>query len=201
MTDLSHRDLTPKPVTVEERAARKVIAGHPWVYANEVTDRASDLADVDLVVIHDPGGRPLATGYYYKHSLIQIRVLTRREESIDAALVQRRLQAALDRRLAIYPDQQAYRVVYGECDGLPGFIVDRYGDVLVLELNTQGIFLFEDAIVAGLVDLLQPRAIVLRNTSTALAYEHLEARTELLHGTLDGPSSSTSTACVCSSIP
>ncbi len=177
----------PKPIAVELRAARKIIAGHPWVYANEVTRRADDLDDVDLVVVHDPDGRPLATGYYFKHSLIQVRVLTRRDEAIDAALVQRRLEAALARRQAVCPGREAYRLVHGECDGLPGLIVDRYGDVCVIELNTQGIMLLQTEIVEGLVALLSPRAIVLHNTSTALAYEHLEPCTELLRGTLEGP--------------
>jgi 23S rRNA (cytosine1962-C5)-methyltransferase len=176
-----------KSITIEERAARKVIAGHPWVYANEVTHRPDDLAEVDIVLVTGPEGRVLATGYYHKHSLIQIRVLTRRDELVDADLVQRRLSAALARRVAVYPDQRAYRLVYGECDGLPGLVVDRYEDVLVLEMNTQGIFLFQDAIVEGLVALLAPRAIVLHNASSALAYEQLAPHTELLHGTLDGP--------------
>jgi 23S rRNA (cytosine1962-C5)-methyltransferase len=176
-----------KTVTIEERAARKVIAGHPWIYANEVTARPSDLADVDLVLVKDPEGRALATGYYNKHSLIQIRVLTRREEPVDADLVRRRLAAALARREAILPGQRSYRLVYGECDGLPGLVVDRYEDVLAMELNTQGIFLFQDAIVEALVELLSPRAIVLHNASAALAYEQLAPHTELLHGTLEGP--------------
>lgn len=174
-------------VTIEERAARKVIAGHPWVYANEVTTRPEGLADVDLVRVRDIRGRILATGYYHKHSLIQIRVLTRRDELVDADLVRRRLVAALARREAVYPDAEAYRLVYGECDGLPGLVVDRYRDILVIELNTRGIFLFQDAIIDGLVALLAPRGIVLRNASTALAYEQLEPRTEVLHGTCEGP--------------
>jgi 23S rRNA (cytosine1962-C5)-methyltransferase len=180
-------EVSLKTVTVEERAARKLIAGHPWVYANEVTARPHDLADVDLVLVRDHEGRTLATGYYHKHSLIQIRVLTRRDEQVDADLVQRRLAAALARREAILPDQRSYRLVYGECDGLPGLVVDRYEDVLVVEMNTQGIFLFQDAIVDGLVSLLAPRAIVLHNASSALVYEQLAPHTELLHGTLEGP--------------
>jgi len=177
----------PKPITVEPRAVRKLAAGHPWLYANEITRRAGDLADVDLVLVHDPEGKPLATGTYYKHSLIQVRVLTRRDERIDAALVRRRLEAAVARRRAVYPDLDCLRLVYGECDGLPGLVVDRYGDVLVLELNTQGIFLLLDLLLDARDALLRPRAIVLRNTSTALAYEHLEPRTEVLRGSLSGP--------------
>jgi 23S rRNA (cytosine1962-C5)-methyltransferase len=179
--------MAPKPVTIELRASRKVIAGHPWIYANEVTVRPADLADVDLVQVRDPAGRILATGYYHKHSLIQIRILTRRDEPVDGTLIRRRLAAALARREAVYPALTSYRLVYGECDGLPGLIVDRYDDVLVLELNTQGVMLFKDDIVAGLHELLAPRAIVLRNESSALAYEHLTPVTELLHGDLDGP--------------
>lgn len=176
-----------KTIAVEDRAARKLIAGHPWVYANEVTYRPDDLADVDLVRVRDLESRVLATGYYNKHSLIQVRVLTRRDEPVDGDLVQRRLAAALARRQALYPDLRAYRLVYGECDGLPGLVVDRYEDVLVVEMNTQGIFLFQDAIVEGLVALLAPRAIVLHNASSALTYEQLAPHTELLHGTLTDP--------------
>jgi len=176
-----------RPVRIEPRAVRKVIAGHPWLYANEVVQRDPGLADVDLVRVEDPDGRPLATGTYHKHSLIQVRLFTRRDEPVDAALIARRLQDALERRQARLPDETTYRLVFGECDGLPGLVVDRYGDVLVLELNTRGIFLFRDAIVDGLQALLAPRAIVLRNTSSVLAYEHLEPRTEVWLGTVDGP--------------
>ncbi len=179
--------MQPKPVTVEGRAARKVVAGHPWLYANEVTSRAPDLADVDLVLVHDPDGKPLATGTYHKHSLIQIRVITRRAEAVDGDLVARRLDAALARRRAAYPDLQCLRLVHGECDGLPGLVADVYGDVVVIELNTQGVFLLLDEILDGLEALLAPRAIVLHNTSSALSYEHLEPRTEVLRGALDGP--------------
>jgi 23S rRNA (cytosine1962-C5)-methyltransferase len=177
----------PKSIMIEARAVKKLAAGHPWIYANEVVRRPDDLDDVDLVLVHDPEGKPLATGTYYKHSLIQVRVLTRREESVDAALIARRLQAAIARRRALYPDLDCLRLVHGECDGLPGLVVDRYADVLVIELNTQGIFLFFEPILEALVSQLSPRAIVLRNTSTALAYEHLEPRTEVLHGELNGP--------------
>lgn len=176
-----------KPVAIEDRAVRKLAAGHPWIYANEVLRRASDLSDVDLVLVCDRSGAPLATGYYHKHSLIQIRILTRRDEPIDAALVSRRLEEAVARRRALYPDLDCLRLVYGECDGLPGLVVDRYADVLVIELNTQGIFLLQEPILAALKEELAPRAIVLRNTSSALAHERLEPRTEILHGRLDGP--------------
>ena len=188
-TEAESRDLLadPRPVTVDERATRKVIAGHPWLYANEITARDPHLADVDLVVVHDPGGRPLATGTYHKHSLIQVRVLTRREEAIDAALVEGRLASAIARRRAVYPDLECLRLVHGECDGLPGLVADLYGDVVVLELNTKGVFLLLDLILDGLERLLSPRAIVLHNTSSVLAYEHLEPCTEVLRGALDGP--------------
>jgi 23S rRNA (cytosine1962-C5)-methyltransferase len=177
----------PRSVTIEGRAARKVIAGHPWLYANEVVRRDPELAEVDLVVVHDPDGRPLATGTYFKHSLIQIRIFTRRDEPVDATLIARRLTAALERRRRVYPDLQCLRLVHGESDGLPGLVADLYKDVVVLELNTQGVFLVLDAILDGLEALLAPRAIVLRNTASTLAYEQLEPRTEVLRGRLDGP--------------
>ena len=177
----------PRPVTVDARAARKIIAGHPWIYANEIVRRDQGLADVDLVVVRDPDGRPLATGTYHKHSLIQVRVLTRRDEPVDAALIRRRVAAARERRRAIYPDLACLRLVHGEADGLPGLVADLYGDVLVIELNTQGALLLRDLILDALAAEVAPRAIVLRNTSTALAYEHIEPSTEVLHGALDGP--------------
>jgi 23S rRNA (cytosine1962-C5)-methyltransferase len=176
-----------KPVIVEDRAARKVVAGHPWIYANEVVERPPDLSVVDIVLVCDRNGRRLATGTYYKHSLIQIRVLTRRDEPIDAAMIRRRLKTAIGRRSALYPDLECLRLVHGECDGIPGLVVDRYGDVLVIELNTQGIFLLYGEVLTALEQEVAPRAIVLRNTSTALAYEQLTACTEVVRGRLDGP--------------
>lgn len=176
-----------RAVVIDDRAARKLTAGHPWVYANEVVERPDELADVDVVLIRDRSGRTLATGTYHKHSLIQLRILTRRDERIDAGLIRRRLEAAIARRQAVYPDLDCLRLVHGECDGLPGLVVDRYADVLVLELNTQGVMLMHEPILAALVELVAPRAIVLRNTAATLVHERLEPRTEILHGRLEGP--------------
>ncbi len=169
---------------------RRLAAGHLWVYSNEVDTEATPLrafAPGQFVVITRFDGKPVGTAYVNPHSLICARLVSRRPGAVlDEARLEARLGAALAAREALYPSPY-YRLVYGEGDLLPGLVVDRYGDSLVVQLNTAGMDALEAQVVAALQRLLAPRAILLRNDSPVRLQEGLPQEVRLVHGELPAP--------------
>ncbi|WP_305042026.1 class I SAM-dependent rRNA methyltransferase [Geoalkalibacter sp.] len=164
---------------------RRLRAGHPWVFSNEIGRIEGQPAPGDAVTVHGPKGDCLGTGYYNPRSLIAVRMLSSRPEEIDSAdFFRRRIAQALDYRRAIYGDLDGVRLVHGESDLLPGLVVDRYGPVLSLQFLTLGMERRRDAILAALQDLLHPAAVVARNDVGVRELEGLPQAVELLRGEL-----------------
>lgn len=162
---------------------RRVRAGHPWIFSNEIARIDGHPGPGDAVAVHDARGAFLGTGYYNAHSLIAIRLLSERAESIDTAqFFLDRFRQALEYRRTLYGDLDALRLVYGESDRLPGLVVDRYGPVLSLQFLTLGMERRRGAIIAALQELLQPRAIVARNDVAVRELEGLPQQVEVLAG-------------------
>ena len=121
---------------------KPVRQGHPWIFSGAISQLPSRAADGDLVNVYNADGGWLAQGYLNRASQIQVRVLTwEEEERVDQAFWQRRIKAALAGRaaLAASGETTVYRLIHGESDYLPGLIVDRYGDYLVMQVGTLGI--------------------------------------------------------------
>jgi len=176
-------------VTLRPAADRRARFGHPWIFSNEVVmdPAARALPAGSLVTVLTAEGRQLAAGLFNPHSLIALRLLTLEAGShIHAAFLRRRLEAALALRDRLYPEPY-YRLVHAEADGLPGLVVDRYGDVLAVQLNSAGMDRLGPLVLDALDALLRPRAVVLRNDSPARAAEGLERRVRVARGALDGP--------------
>ncbi|HEX7785004.1 MAG TPA: class I SAM-dependent rRNA methyltransferase [Methylomirabilota bacterium] len=119
-------------------AERRIRAGHPWIYRGEVADLRGAWAAGAAVDVADAAGRFLGRGFYSPRSTLVCRLLTRADESVDGALIHRRLEAALGYRRAAGLDSAAYRLCWSEADGLPGLVVDRYGPVSVVQCLTLG---------------------------------------------------------------
>jgi 23S rRNA (cytosine1962-C5)-methyltransferase len=135
------------------------------------------------VAVFGADGEALGTGYYNPHSLIAARILSRTGDSVDSAGFYRAaVQKALDYRHAACGELGALRLVHGESDGLPGLVVDRYADVLSIQLLTAGMDVRRELLVATLLELCGPRAIIGRNDSAARELEGLPRLTELLYG-------------------
>ena len=163
--------------------------GHPWAYSNEIMmdAEAKAIPPGTPVTLTTAGGERLGAGWFNPHTLIAARVLTGDTDTvIDRAFYTRRIQAALKLRDRLYPEPY-YRLVHAEADGLPAVVIDRMGDVLVVQLNAAGPNLAEPDIVAALIEVLNPKAIVLKNDSPARALEGLTLETRLAHGKLAGP--------------
>src|SRR5689334_10104703 len=124
-------------VRVSRKGADRVHAGHPWIFLSDVLDTGSAQAG-DAVRVTDPKGVNLGTAHYSSTSQIALRMLVRKIEEIDKNFLTRRLCAAMDLRNRLVANSNAYRVVHSEGDLLPGLIVDRYADWLVVQLLNQG---------------------------------------------------------------
>ena len=175
---------TNLPVLMLKRnEQRRLAAGHVWIYSNEVDTRKTPLSGFEpgsLAAIQSSVGKTLGIGYVNPHSLICARLLTRRPRiEIDAAFYERRLRSALQLRESLF-EQPNYRLVYGESDGLPGLVIDRYGDVLVVQITTAGMEAVRDLLLDVLNKVLAPRGILLRNNTPVRALEGLSQDPEII---------------------
>jgi 23S rRNA (cytosine1962-C5)-methyltransferase len=168
-------------VRVSGKGARRLASGHPWVFSSDVTDRGS-AAPGDAVAVFDPKGRALGTAHYSSASQICLRLLSDRIEAIDRAFFARRLEEAAALRRRLVSGSDAYRLVHGEGDRLPGLVVDRYGDYLVVQTLDQGMDRARDDIVDCLRELLSPRGIVARNDVAVRKKEKLTLERAILVG-------------------
>jgi len=169
-------------ITVNPRCEKKLRGKYPWIYANEITAKSGDIADVDVVTVITASGSVLGTACFYRHSLIQARILSWNDVDITTKFFVQKITTALEKRRTLYPSLRSFRLIYGESDGLPGLIVDKYEQLLVIELNTQGMYQFKQEITDALTIVCEPVTILLQNNSSSLAYEKLTAETTLLYG-------------------
>ncbi len=153
---------------------KRARAGHPWIFSNELQGVA-DLPEGGTVDVVSHEGAFVGRGYANPRSLIAIRLLTRnRREDIDhPAFYLGRLREAAAYREAVQPGRRDLRLVHAEGDGLPGLIVDRYDDVLAVQINTLGMEVRKGALQEALLQVFGPRGAVLRNTSRARELEGL----------------------------
>jgi 23S rRNA (cytosine1962-C5)-methyltransferase len=176
-----------EPIHLQKDHERRLLLGHPWVFSNEIASDVKAYQPGSLVDVYAHGGTFLGRGYINPHSLISVRILSQRREAIDATFFLRRLETALWRRTQLYPQAQTYRLVYSEGDLLPGLIVDRYADHLVVQALTLGMDLRLDLICDALEAQLHPRAIIARNDVGIRGLEGLPLGKKLLRGELHGP--------------
>jgi 23S rRNA (cytosine1962-C5)-methyltransferase len=166
-------------------ADHRLRGGHLWVYSNEVDSERSPVSGFsagDLAVVRNCNGKMLGSAYMEPNALICARVYAPGEQrALDAQLFTARLQAALAIREAAF-DHPFYRLVYGDSDTLPGIVIDRFGDFLVLQLNNDGLERYREPLLATLVALLRPRGILLRADSRSRREQGLGTESEVIYG-------------------
>ena len=175
-------------VRLQPRKHRRVSAGHPWVYSNEIemTPQVRQLERGSLVTILNAGGDPVGTAMFNPHSLVAGRMLAAGPDvPVDRAFLAQRLRAAETLRDRLVPVPY-YRLVHAEADGLPGLVVDRFGEIVVCQVNAAGMERLVPDLVAAVDEVLQPAAILLRNDGPVRALEGLDAYVRLAKGTLEG---------------
>lgn len=168
---------------------RRLRAGHLWVFSNEIDVAVTPLggfAPGDPVMIVDSRGNAIGSGYVNPSTLIAARLVDRHAHALDRSLFVHRLNIALSIRERLH-DEPYYRLVFGESDGLPGLVVDRFDDVVVCQASTAGVDRLQDEITAAVDKVLQPRVLVWKNDSGARAIEGLPSLVETTIGSLDRP--------------
>ena len=175
------------PLRLRKDEDRRLRAGHLWVYSNEIDTGVTPLRNFEPgqpVAIQASNGKTLGTGYINPHALLCARLISRDlEHPFSPSLLVHRLNVALSLRERLY-DRPFYRLIYGEGDGLPGLVVDRYGDFCVAQLTTAGMEQLKDAILAALQKVLNPTAILWRNDSRVRELEGLERYVADAFGTI-----------------
>ncbi|MCP1313771.1 class I SAM-dependent rRNA methyltransferase [Halomonas sp. 707D4] len=172
---------------LNKNADRRLKAGHLWIYSNEVDTKATPLKEFaagEAALIEASNGKALGVAYVNPHSLISARIMSRDPEMrLDRSLFVHRFNQALALRQRMF-DKPFYRLIHGEGDLLPGLVIDRFGDVLVVQLNTAGMQALADEIVDALEKVIKPEVIVFRNDTGGRRQEGLEAQVEIAKGVL-----------------
>ena len=172
-------------ITLKPGREKSVRNRHPWLFSGAIQRIDSDALDGEIVDAHSHAGQWLARGYLNRRSRIQVRLLSwDAGQAIDEDFWRRRLQQASAGRAALAADAQtnAYRLVHAESDGLPGLVVDRYGDWLVVQTLTLGIERVKPLLARLLVELCQPTGIVERSDVDVRTKEGLRPAVGMLHG-------------------
>jgi len=174
-------------VILRPGSADRLIAGHPWIYAGSILRLTAPAADGVLVQIKDHRQRFLGVGFYNSQSKIQVRALDTERIAVDATFFETRIRASLAVRKKHFPEATSFRVVNAESDFLSGLIVDKYADVLVVQISSLGMEQRKEMIVNALEAVFSPCAIVERSEAAFRKFEGLTESNGVLRGKLDGP--------------
>ncbi len=176
-------------IRLRSGADKRFKRGHSWVYSNEIQmdDAAKALVPGTLVQLLRSDKKALGVGTFNPHTLISYRGFSRSgSRAIDSKFLKDRMQRALTLRQALFPDPH-YRLVHGDADGLPGLVVDRFGDTLVIQTATAGMDLLIDPVVSALESVVKPTTIILANDGNFRNLEQLETYSKILKGAVTGP--------------
>jgi 23S rRNA (cytosine1962-C5)-methyltransferase len=172
-------------LSIQPRA--RIFHGHVWVYATEIKGRFGEPKPGDVVQLQDARGKPIGSAIYNPQSQISARLFSYRRQDLDLDFFKRRIERALKSRVDAGVDTSLCRVVWSESDGLPGVIVDRYGDHLVLQTLTLAMAQRQDIIVQALVEVFSPVSIVQRNEGNVRKAEGLDQVKGVIHGETPAP--------------
>ncbi|GED23454.1 class I SAM-dependent rRNA methyltransferase [Halomonas halmophila] len=172
-----------RSLRLKKNADRRLKAGHLWLYSNEIDTKTTPLKDFaagEQAVVEAANGKAMGVAYVNAHSLICARMVSRDVGmQLDRSLLVHRLNQALSLRQRLFA-RPFYRLVHGEGDLLPGLVIDRFDDVLVVQLNTAGMEALREPLLDALDKVMSPRAIVLRHDTSGRRMEGLEGGVEVL---------------------
>jgi 23S rRNA (cytosine1962-C5)-methyltransferase len=179
---------TLSTVILKPGEADRIISGHPWIYAGEILRLTAPVADGEIVQVKDHRQRLLGTGFFNSKSKIHVRILSpERVDATNEKFFEERIRTALAVRQKYLPAATSFRVVNAESDFLSGLIVDKYEDVLVVQISALGMDQRKKQIVAALQKIFSPRAILERSDVSSRKFEGLSESNGILSGELDGP--------------
>ncbi|TDB02691.1 class I SAM-dependent rRNA methyltransferase [Halomonas marinisediminis] len=182
--------MTLSSLRLKKNADRRLKAGHLWLYSNEIDTAATPLKGLEpgqQVVVEAANGKAMGVAYVNPNSLICARLVSRDpQQSLDRSLLVHRLNQALALRQQLFAAPY-YRLVHGEGDLLPGLVIDRFGDTLVVQLNTAGMQAVLPELLDALDKVLSPVNVVLRNDTSGRRQEGLERSVEVVKGDVGDP--------------
>ncbi|QBQ55540.1 class I SAM-dependent rRNA methyltransferase [Nitrosococcus wardiae] len=174
-----------QPLYLKKGEERRLRAGHLWIFSNEVDIKRSPLTDFKAgapIAITTSNDKVLGTGYVNPHSLICGRLVSRDPSyPFGPSLLIHRIKVALSLRNRLFADPY-YRLVFGESDGLPGLVVDRYDNILIVQITTAGMEQVKEAIIAALNKTVPGHTIILRNDTPIRHLEGLKSYLEIIQG-------------------
>ena len=177
--------MTMQTLYLKKNQERRILSGHPWIFSNEIDVAKSPLASFtpgEAVHVVNAGGLFLGSAYLNPKTLLAGRLYSRQDnQALDVEFFKTRLSEALSLREQIIP-QPYYRLVFGEGDGLPGLIIDRFGDYFVVQITTAGMEVVKTVLIEALVELFQPKGILLRNDHSYRETEGLPSAVEVAYG-------------------
>jgi len=169
-------------VILKPGEADRIVAGHPWIYHSEILRLTATIEDGDLVQVKDHRQRLLGVGFYNAKSKINVRLLTPDRVTVDEKFFEERIRVALAVRQKHLPGATSFRVVNAESDFLSGLIVDKYEDVLVVQISALGMDRRKELIAGALKKIFLPRAIVERSDVASRKFEGLTESNGVLAG-------------------
>jgi 23S rRNA (cytosine1962-C5)-methyltransferase len=173
-------------VILKPGEADRLLAGHPWIYAGEILRVTRPPSDGEIVQVKDHRQRFFGVGFFNSKSKIHVRVLSPERIEVDGAFFEGRIRAALEVRRRHLPGATSFRIVNAESDFLSGLIVDKYEDVLVLQITSLGMDQRKSQIVAALQKIFSPRAILERSDAPSRKFEGLAEANGVLSGEFGG---------------
>ena len=177
---MSKGSFTGDSVVISPRGVERLRSGHPWVYRSDV--RSANAEPGTVVRVTDERGRFRGRAFYSDKSQIAIRLLTREDVPIDRAFFTERIRSAAAYRKLVVENSDAFRLIYGESDLLPSFVVDRYADYLVVQTLAQSTERLKPLFVEILVELFSPKGVLERNDPRVRLLEGLKQSVSVLHG-------------------
>ena len=175
---------TLREVVISKRAELAVRGGHPWIYGAEIEEAATGIEPGDLVRVLTRKGKFVGSGFYNPHSKITVRLVsTNANDTFDAAFWKRRAAYAVDYRLQVMrpEDRDCCRLIFGEADQMPGLTVDRFGDVLSVQILSLGMERRKREVLDGLIEALRERGL-----PVASVYERNDVKIRELEGMTEG---------------
>ncbi|SBS35153.1 Ribosomal RNA large subunit methyltransferase I [Marinomonas spartinae] len=174
-------------IRLKGQADRRLRAGHQWIYSNEVDTNKTPLKQFtpgDQVVVETAQGKPLGIATVNPNTLICGRLVSRSVDTVlNKSTLVHRIKIALSLREMVYPGPY-YRLVFGDSDGLSGLVVDRFADILVIQISTAGMERLKNEIVEALQEVIKPSAILLKNDGKMRQIEGLDTYVEEAFGTV-----------------
>ncbi|MCX7653882.1 MAG: class I SAM-dependent rRNA methyltransferase [Fervidobacterium sp.] len=160
-------------VILKKDIKRRILTGHPWIYDNEIERVEGAFEDGDTVDVFTYAHQFLGVGYINTRSKITVRLLSRKPVDINYDFFEQKIASAIRNRYAI-SHQGAFRVIFSEADGIPGLIVDKFGDYLSVQFNTLGINRYRQEILSVLIKFFEPKGIFERTEGSAIKKEGLD---------------------------